>query len=149
MASGSTGSMLIWSISDTGISRKVSMMGSPSPSRTGRNISPVLRLFPAVVTLDHDGPAPKRLREARQRRDVHEGNGRGHLVREPHAPAGVGVQHLAGLLHRIEDAAIVDGRERVEPELQRGDDPEVAPAALEAPEQVSVLVGAHAHQFTA
>ena len=36
---GSTGSMLMESIAAKGIGPKVSMIGSPSPSRTGRNIS--------------------------------------------------------------------------------------------------------------
>ena len=38
-AIGSTGSMLMASMAATGITPKVSMTGSPSPSRTGRNIS--------------------------------------------------------------------------------------------------------------
>ena len=35
----------------------------------------------------------------------------------------------------------------IEGELQRGDDPEVAPAALEAPEQVGILLGTCAQKL--
>jgi hypothetical protein len=45
-----------------------------------------------VGALHHDdGPAPQGFRQVWQRRDIHEGYGRGHLVGEARAPAGVSV----------------------------------------------------------
>ena len=80
--------------------------------------------------------------------------GRRREQREPAADlvGGVGhevaveAQQLGGGRARVQDHPRVDDRaDRVQPELERGHDAEVAAAALEAPEQLGVLVGARAH----
>jgi hypothetical protein len=62
-------------------------------------------------------------------------------------PAAVEFEDLRGSLHGVEEVPAVDARQGVESELHRVDDPEVAPAALEAPKEVRVLVGAHPQQL--
>ena len=52
------------------------------------------------------------------------------------------LQQLGRALARVHDHPAQDGADRVQLELERGDDPEVAAAAAQRPEQVGVLVGA-------
>ena len=49
-------------------------------------------------------------------------------------------QQVAGLVELVEEQADIDVVDRVQLELEGGDDPEVAAAAAERPEQVRVLV---------
>ena len=65
-------------------------------------------------------------------------------VAHPLAPR---VQHLGGALAREEEDAGVDLRDRVELELERGDDAEVAAAAAERPEQLRLVVAVDAAQL--
>ncbi|HWC27071.1 MAG TPA: hypothetical protein VG474_10860 [Solirubrobacteraceae bacterium] len=63
-------------------------------------------------------------------------------VRDGVAPAG---EHADGVLDRVGDVGDEHlGAERVQPQLEGRDDPEVAAAAAQRPEQVGVLVGARA-----
>ncbi len=49
-------------------------------------------------------------------------------------------------LDRVQDEAVGDGvGQRMEPELERGRDPEVRPGSSEAPEEVGILVLARTH----
>jgi hypothetical protein len=65
-------------------------------------------------------------------------------------PVAVEAQHLRRLLHRPDDRPGEDLRaDRVELELELGDDAEVPPGSADAPEQVAVLVGAGGDQLAA
>ena len=56
------------------------------------------------------------------------------------SPLAPGVQHLGGALDGEEQHAGVDLAHRVEPELERGDDAEVAAAAAQRPEQLGLVL---------
>src|SRR5919107_2711054 len=87
-------------------------------------------------------------RDLRDGREVQEHYRRGHLIGKRLNPARVVLQHLGGPLDGVVDVAAVDVGYGVEGELERGHDPEVAPAALYAPEEVRILLCAHAQQLT-
>ena len=89
-----------------------------------------------------DDELPDQLRRhGRQRRRPALHDDRHELVGAVRDPVAMESQHLAGVLHRPEDRAGHDVRSQlVEPELELGDDAEVAPATPHAPEQVGVLV---------
>src|SRR5215204_900588 len=109
-----------------------------------KQLLPRFERLSAVATPHRDErSAAKGLRDHRQRGEVHERDRRGHLLRERLYPPNVKVQYLCGSLQRVEEVPSEDRSERVESELHRSDYSEVAPTALEAPEEVRVLVGAH------
>src|SRR5215211_1144371 len=109
----------------------------------------VLELHQTVATPHrYERPTAQWLRDCWQGREVRERNRRGHLVGERIDPPVIELKHLRCPLQRAEEVPTEDRRKGVESELKRSDDPEVAPAALEAPEEVRVLVGAHLEQLT-
>ena len=89
------------------------------------------------------------LRQERRGRGGRQVDQRGELIggtsnRVP--PAG---QHLGRLLSGVEDGTAHDGgSDRMQRELQLGDDAEIPAATPQCPEQVSVLVFAGTHQLT-
>ncbi len=81
--------------------------------------------------------------DVRQRPDQ---PGGGELVRGVRDRVAPGGQHARGVLERVGDVDAVDlGAELVQPQLELGDDAEVAAAAAQRPVEVGVLVGAGAH----
>src|SRR5215217_7496079 len=105
------------------------------------------RLSAVAAAQRYHGLAAKRLGERGQRRDVQERYSGAHLVGELGAPAGVGIQHLFRLLHRIDKVTAVEGPHGIEVELQGGNYSEVAAPTPEPPEQLGVLLGAQPHQL--
>ena len=79
------------------------------------------------------------LRDERQRRRDLEGREAAELLGRVGDELAVEPQHVAGVLELEEHRAAVDVLDRVQPELERGHDAEVAAAAAERPEQVRVL----------
>ena len=72
----------------------------------------------------------------------------GQLVRDIGDPVAVEAHQLRRLLHRPRhQAAVHDRSDRVQPELELGDDAEVPAATADAPEQVRVHVLARGHQL--
>ena len=58
------------------------------------------------------------------------------------------LQQLGALLERPDHRAAVDRADRVQPEHERGDDPEVAAAAAHRPEEILVVLGVRGHEAT-
>jgi hypothetical protein len=97
--------------------------------------------------VDHDELATAdRGRDLLERRQLQDAERAGDLVRGVDGPAGPGPEHLLGVLPVPDQHSGVRGLDRVEPELHRGDDPEVATAAPDRPEQVGLVLGVGAHQ---
>src|SRR5215216_5409022 len=123
----------------------------PEVRRTRARAEQLLARFHGVsaVATPHrnERSAAKGLMELGQGREVHERDRRGHLVGKRFYPPAVEVQYLWSPLQRVEEVPTEDRRKEIEGELEGSDDPEVAPAALEAPEEVRVLVGAHPEQL--
>ena len=76
------------------------------------------------------------LGDERQRRSDLEREERAQLLRRVGDELAVDAHDLAGLIDRVEDRPAVDVVDRVQAELERGDDAEVAAAAAQRPEQV-------------
>ncbi len=78
---------------------------------------------------------PRAVRSVDERREDRQvvRDGRGHVAVE--------AEHLSRPLDRMADQAASDRRHRMEAELDRGSDPEVAAAAPQGPEQVRIGVG--------
>jgi hypothetical protein len=87
----------------------------------------------------HELPAPERLREVREGRDLQEPPDRGHLVGQGGEPLPPCLQDLPGALPWPGQPAGVQLGDRVEPEFQRGDHAEAAAAAPQRPEQLGVV----------
>ena len=99
-----------------------------------------------VGAVDHDDRAArKERRQLRQRREVHDPDGGGDLLRRRARPVAPGAQHLGVALVGEEHEARVHVGVRVEAELHRGDDAEVAAAAAQRPEELRVVLGGRAH----
>ena len=88
------------------------------------------------------------VRDERQGGRLAVNDDRHQLVRRVRDPVAVEAQHFRRVPHRPHDRARQHGRaEGHEVELELGDDPEVAAAATEAPEEVRVLVGGRLHEL--
>ena len=88
----------------------------------------------------HGWPAVELGRDDRKRRDVPVNDERGELVRRVRDPVAVEAENLRGSLHRPEDRTGEHGRaDRIQGELELGDDPEVAAGAADPPEEVRIL----------
>ncbi len=85
------------------------------------------------------------LGERRSRRDRVVAEEAVELARSVGDEVAVGGEHLDALLDRPEGRSGEHGVHLVCPEPERGDDPEVAAAAAQRPEEVGVLVGARRH----
>ena len=140
---GSTGSMLIESscavgMTCEGVHRRV-------PERAARRVDPApptSRSSPQKHPRTAMNESPRRgSGTVGSGREDAERDRRGHLVRDRPVQLGVALQHLAGPVDRVVQVAGVHVLDRVQRELQGGDDPEVAATAAQAPEQVGVLVG--------
>ena len=117
-----------------------SATGSPSARSGCRSAVAVLGV--AGVDGDHGDqrPAVNRFGQERHRRRGGEVDQRRQLVGQRARPLAVEAQNLRGVLARVEDRSRQYRRAHpVEPELERGDDAEVAAAAAQRPEQVRVL----------
>ena len=93
---------------------------------------------------DRERPAAHRLGDLVDRRELEDPPDRGDLVGHRPDPVPPGVEHLGRPLPREEQRSRVDLRDRVEAELERGHDAEVAAAAAERPEELGLVVGVHA-----
>ena len=101
-----------------------------------------LRLVAEERGLDDDElPAAERLGHLRDRRDLEHAADRRDLLRRVLRPLGPGAEHLGRALDRPDEPAGVRLGDRVERDLDRGDDAEAAAAAAERPEQVRVRLG--------
>ena len=107
------------------------------------------RLDHLLALVDRTGPARNReahvlempfLGQERQRRREMEPDEAAQLLGGLGDVLAVEAQHLVGPVDRVGDRSAVDVRDRVQPVLERGDDPEVAAPAPQRPEQVFVLV---------
>ena len=134
-----------------------------SPSTTGGTVANVSRAGPrsaqrpqqraalglaAEKRRHHDGeraPAGER-RHVGDRREVHQRRPRHELVGQRGQQRAPGVQHLGRALEREEHRSGVELVDRVDGELDRGHDAEVAAAAAQRPEQVGVVLGVRAHE---
>jgi hypothetical protein len=86
-----------------------------------------------VNGLDHDELASAdRLGDLLERRELKDAPNRGDLVGNRARPLEPGVQHLGRALPREEEDAGVDVRDRVQLDLERGDDAEAAAAPRSA-----------------
>ncbi len=75
---------------------------------------------------------------------------RRELAQDARAERAEGAQRLHGLGAVVEHERVGDlGAHRVQAELERGDDAEVAAAAAQRPEKVGVLVGGRTHDLAA
>jgi hypothetical protein len=96
----------------------------------------------------HDQLTAEIRRHERNRRRLAVDHDRHQLVRRLRYPVAVEAQNLRRLAHRPEDRPCQHGRaDRVEAELELGDDAEVAAAAAQAPEQVLILGLACPHEL--
>jgi hypothetical protein len=89
---------------------------------------------------DHELTAAKRLRDVRDGRELEDATNRRDLVRDGGRPGMPRVENLGGALPREEEDARVDLGNRVQLELERGDDPEVPAAAAKRPEELGVVL---------
>ena len=102
------------------------------------------RLDHGRVALDgavdhHDAAAAQRRGDLLQRRELHDPERGRDVVGGVDGPLRPGRQHALGLAPVPQHEAGVDLAQRVEPELERGDDAEVAAAAAQRPEQLGVV----------
>lgn len=95
---------------------------------------------------DDEGSAAQRLRNVRDRRELQEASDGGDLVWHVLDPASPGTEHFRAALDREEQHTGVDLGDRVELELERGDDAERA-AATERPEELRLVVRIRAHEL--
>ncbi len=96
----------------------------------------------------HDFPAVPVLGQKRQRRRLAQHHPDGQLVGRLGDEAAVAVEQLPGLAERMHDQAGQHlGADRVEPELERGHDAEIAAAAADRPEQVGMFARARMAQL--
>ena len=126
--SGSTGSMLIRPAGRPAGSRTCRRSpdrGRPGPGRRARAGS---GRRTAAAEGDQD-PAAQRLRHAGRRREGPEADGRGHLVGQPSATTRRRTRGVPAAVERVVEVAGVHGGDRVQRELQLGDDAEIAGAA--------------------
>ena len=153
-ASGSTGSMLTRSSSDTRASpAQVSISGSGrGPARaaaTSRAPSVEVRPAPAAAqgrrTGGHGRPRGSVGSGGKRRNATAEVIASGSVARPPRPE----LQHLPRPLDRVVEVARVNVRDGVQAELQRGDDAEVAPAARAAPRSRSGFSSAEAVRTSA
>ena len=86
--------------------------------------------------------------DERQGRRLAVHDDRCQLVGDVGDPLPIEAQDVRRVVHHPGDrSGQHDGPDRVEPELELGDDPEVAAGTTQAPEQVGVLVGAGLHEL--
>jgi hypothetical protein len=88
---------------------------------------------------ERERAAAKRLGDVRQRREAEDPANRRDLVRRRLGPFPPRVEHFRRALPGEEERARIHVRERVEPELDRGDDAEAAAAAAERPEELRLV----------
>lgn len=124
--------------------------GEPADEVGPRLPEPVLQMpdgrhaHPEVAAgvADPDGGhrlAPHLRGQERQRREVHQRDRGRHLVRLFGGPCGVLGEDVLGVGHRVQQRAAVHHVQLDQAHLQRGDDAEVAGAALQPPEQPGVV----------
>ena len=100
------------------------------------------RLVAEVGHLDDDERLPaQRLGDVLERREVQDAPDRGGLVGHRAHPLAPGAQDLGGALDGEGEHPGVELVDRVELELDGGDDAEVAAAAAHGPEEVGLVVG--------
>ena len=95
----------------------------------------------------HDLAAAQERRQRRVRRQLHDPQRGRHAVGRVLRPRRPGREHALGLGPVPEHEAGVDLAQRVELELERGDDAEVAAAAAQRPEQLGIVVRVRADQL--
>ena len=114
------------------------------------HLLPVLHRARVAAGDRHDRHAVQLRRDDRERRGHPVDDDRRELVRHVGDPIAIEAQDVRGLLHGPEDRPRHHhGPERVEAELEFGDDPEVAAAAPNTPEQLGVLLLAGLHELPA
>jgi hypothetical protein len=97
-------------------------------------------------TVDHHQlAATQEVRQLRHRRQVEHPERGGDLFGSVRGPRRPGAQHLLRVALVPHQHAGVGGRDREQPELQRGDHAEAAAASAQRPEQLRVGVGVGAH----
>ena len=117
-------------------------------SRSGFSSAAAVGLAAEERGLDDDERlAAQELRQVRDRRELEHAADRRDLVRHAREPLVPRVQHLARALVREEQNAGVDLADRVQVELERGHDAEVAAAAAQRPEELGLVRGIDAAQL--